>query len=314
MESVAPKYSIGITGIAPMDASGFVAPERAAEVHGAEFLERGTHAELRVRTEEHGTARVEARATGDAFEKLTIIGEEFSSLALTLPSNTNGRMKREIEVVLEECARTTVVLMPRGEGESDITLTARLGKEAEFTIVEVFSEGRAVKYTESITLLGEDAGVHVLTLAAPRGATMLDVFTHVRFGAHHTRGTVRTLGFLRGTSKTIYRVMGDILPGVLDPVSSEEARFLVLEKGAEISAIPSLDIASNRVATSHKLAIHPIGEYELFYPRTRGMSESEARAMLKGGYLERELSCLKNEELVAEIKDIVSGSDMMRDV
>jgi len=312
MKTIAPKYSIGITGIVSLDASGFGAAERTADIHGAEFLDKETHVELRVRTKERGTARIEARAKDDAFEKLTVIGEEFSTLALTLPSNALGRMRRDVEIVLEECARATIVLIPRGLGESDITLSAKLGKEAELTIVEVFSEGRAVKYSEHITLHGEDAGVHVLTLAAPCGATMLDLSTHVRFEANHTRGSVRALGFLRGTSKTIYRAMGDILPGVLGPDSSEEARFIILEKGAEISAIPSLDIASDKVVTSHKLAIHHIGASELFYPRTRGISEDDARAMLEEGYLERELSCLKNGTLVDEIKNVICGSGMMR--
>lgn len=314
MEQIAPKYSIGIVGIAHLDASGFGVPERVKDIHGAEFLEKGAHAELRVRTREYGSARIEAHGSGDAFEKLTVIGEEFSSLALTLPSTVRGRLGREIEIVLEECARATVVLLPRGDGESDITLRAELGKEAELTLVSVLSDGKSVRYAEDIVLSGIDAGVHVLTLAAPREKTHLDISTLARFHADRTRGSVRALGFLRGESKTVYRATGDILPSVVEPESSEEARFLILDPGAEISAIPSLDIASDKVVTSHKLAIHPIGELELFYPKTRGMSESEARAMLEEGYLERELSCLKNDELVGEIKGIISGFGMMQGV
>jgi Fe-S cluster assembly scaffold protein SufB len=311
MEHIAPKYSIGIIGIASMNGEGFGTPKRSAEVHAAEFFEKGIHAELRVATEEHGIARIKAVAVEDADEKFLVVLEEFSTLGLTLPSHSSKRYRRRIELVLEECARATVVLLPQGPGESEISLNAKIGKEAELTVVQVFSEGKGVKYEEAISLDGEDAGVHVLTLAAPAGETILDLSTHVRFGADHTRGSVRALGFLRGESKTIYRATGDILPSVVSPDSSEEARFLILEKGAEISAIPSLDIASDRVATSHKLAVHRLGEKELFYPKTRGMSESEVRAMLEEGYLERELSCLKNEDLVGEIKRMVSGSGIM---
>jgi Fe-S cluster assembly scaffold protein SufB len=306
MENIFPKYSIGIVGLPHLDGSGFGAPKRSVEAHGSEFFDKGAHAELRVCTGGHGVARVAASGEGDAAERLTVILEEFSSLNVTLPSETSGRMKREFEFVLEECARATVVILPRGTGASDITLSAKLGKEAELTVVSVLSEGKSVKYSEDISLEGVDAGAHMLTLAAPRGETILDIATNVRFRADRTRGSVRALGFLRGASKTVYRATGDILPSVIEPDSSEEARFLVLEKGAEISAIPSLNIASDRVTTSHKLAIHRIGEKELFYPKTRGMTEDDARMMLEEGYLERELSCLKSDALVVLIKDAIA--------
>lgn len=281
-------------------------PERSVDVRGAEYVETGMGAELRVATKEHASARIKSIAQGDAAEELSIVMEEFSSLTFVFQSKATKRYRARIAIELDECARATLVILPSGEGDSDIELRATLGKEAELMVAQVLRDGKTLKYTESIDLRGQDAGAHVLTLAAPAGTTALDLSTHMRFGAARTRGSVRALGFLRGVSKTIYRVTGEIARGITNPESSEEARFLVLERGAEISAIPSLDIASDRVDTTHKLAVHPIGEAELFYPKTRGMTEKEARAMLEEGYLERELSCLKSDDLVALVREAIA--------
>jgi Fe-S cluster assembly scaffold protein SufB len=60
---------------------------------------------------------------------------------------------------------------------------------------------------------------------------------------------------------------------------AQEAKFLALSKGAKIDAIPSLDIATNDVTSSHKLSIAHVREGDTFYPRLRGLSDRESRAL-----------------------------------
>ncbi len=306
-QSIGPKYSIGIVGIMRPDPSGFGAPERSFDIHGAEYVENDHVAEIRVATDGRAQGRMNSIAEKDSKEQVRIKLEEFATLLLVLESESTAVLDRIIEIEMAEYSRATIVIMPKGSGSTFISLHAVLGKGAELTLAQGFQEGNEVRYEEAMDLKGENAGVHIVTLLAPSGSTKLDISTVVRHDADHTRGHVRALGFLRGQSKTIYRATGDIAHGMISPDSSEEGRFIVVGGGAEISAIPSLDIASDHVATSHKLAIYRLGEKELFYPALRGLSETEARGMLEEGLIEAELSCIKNDEMATELKETISS-------
>jgi len=299
-------YSIDIVGISPIQAGGgSVAPIRVADVPGGEFLDHGTHAQLRIPTEVKVRGSISIRAEQFSTEQLDITLEELASLNIILESLVEASFDRTICIDLAEFSRATIVLISRGAGASDIRLSATLQKEAELTIVQVFKEGSMLKYHESIVLHGVDAGVHVVTLLVPDGATQLDVATTIHHRADRTRGNVRALGLLGGSSQTVYRVFGDIARGICDPESREESRFILLSPNATVSAIPSLDIASDRVDTAHKLSIAHIGEQELFYPRSRGLNTKDATELMTTGLLHSELACLKNDAVVDIIEQYI---------
>lgn len=302
-----PKYSIGIVGIPlPEGREGFLAPKRTISLDGGEYIERDHHCEIRVATKGRGVGRIQSVAEVSTRGHMRIALEEFATLSFSIGSVAGADLVEEIEIDLADFARATIVLIPKGEGSSFYTLRSTLGKGAELTIAQGFSEGEQIKYSETHQLLGEDSGVHVVTLLAPQNETRLDLVTFVEHLADRSHGHVRALGFLRGNSKTIYRAMGTIQKHVQAPDSNEQARFLILDRGAEISAIPSLDIESDHVVTSHKLAISQLGENELFYQKTRGLSDLESRSMMLGGLLQSELACIKNEELVRELTDTIA--------
>ena len=82
--------------------------------------------------------------------------------------------------------------------------------------------------------------------------------------------------------------------GVSKVDGAQEARFLIVSPKAEIDAIPQLDIASKEVSSSHKLSISHIRDVDLFYAKTRGIPEGEARDLAIEGFFGSLLSKHRN--------------------
>lgn len=61
---------------------------------------------------------------------------------------------------------------------------------------------------------------------------------------------------------------------------------LMLDKTAEVDAIPGLEIRTNDVKASHSASVRKITLEDLFYFSARGIAEQEARRMYKEGFLE----------------------------
>lgn len=61
--------------------------------------------------------------------------------------------------------------------------------------------------------------------------------------------------------------------------------FMLLDESAEAEAIPSLEIEADEVKASHAATIAPIDENKIFYLKSRGIPEVEARKLIIDSFL-----------------------------
>ena len=118
------------------------------------------------------------------------------------------------------------------------------------------------------------------------GEEKIDVLHKIYHEAPDTSSEISARGVLRGKSQIIYRSDIAMEKGLKGLSGAEAAKFLVLSKEAKVDAIPSLDIKSKEVSCSHSLSITHLSDEDLFYPKTRGMGETEARKLLIDGFLQ----------------------------
>ena len=64
-----------------------------------------------------------------------------------------------------------------------------------------------------------------------------------------------------------------------------EQRVLVLSDKAQVETKPELEILNNDVVCSHAASIAPPDEKEIFYLRSRGLSQKQATQLLTEGFL-----------------------------
>jgi Fe-S cluster assembly scaffold protein SufB len=153
-------------------------------------------------------------------------------------------------------------------------------------------------------LIGAGATVKVLQGLVARDHAAFDVDVSAEHLADDTHSQILTAGTGRDVSKILYRGLVSMKEGVRKVEGAQEAKFLVLNAGAKVDAIPSLDIASNDVSCAHKLSISHVREGDMFYPKLRGLSDEESRALFLEGHFAHVFSGEENADIMKAISDI----------
>jgi Fe-S cluster assembly protein SufD len=136
-------------------------------------------------------------------------------------------------------------------------------------------------------LAGEGARGTVTGAYAPHARQHLDFDTTQEHGAPHTTSDLAFRGILAGRSTAVWKGMIKVDPGAQQTDAFQECRNLLLSKRAHADAIPGLEILANDVRCTHAAAIAQIDKEQLFYLRTRGLSQPVATRLVIEGFMEQ---------------------------
>ena len=75
-----------------------------------------------------------------------------------------------------------------------------------------------------------------------------------------------------------------VRPGAQRTDSSQQSRNLLLSRRAHVDTKPQLEIFADDVKCAHGATVGQLEAEELFYLRSRGLSEAAARALLTYGF------------------------------
>jgi Fe-S cluster assembly protein SufD len=93
-------------------------------------------------------------------------------------------------------------------------------------------------------------------------------------------------------------------PGAQRTDAFQECRNLLLSKRAHADAIPGLEILANDVRCTHAAAIAQIDKEQLFYLRSRGLSEASATRLVIEGFMAELVERFKE----GAIRDAMAGA------
>lgn len=80
---------------------------------------------------------------------------------------------------------------------------------------------------------------------------------------------------------------------------------LLLSSGASAKTAPNLEIKTDDVKAGHAASVGKVDEDALFYLLSRGLSQSQARALLVQGFFETELAAIDGEDVKNKIREAV---------
>jgi Fe-S cluster assembly protein SufD len=205
---------------------------------------------------------------------------------------TGGDRSRHVlgvtEVVVDDGARVEHALIqnwaPGTVGH--VTNRARLGRDAVWRSAAVSLGGAAYKADLGASLVGVGAESHLVGVSLSEKQQHMDFHTVHDHLADHTRSKINFKTALTGKSTAVYTGLIRIEAGAFQSEAFQENRNLMLSDKAKSHAIPELEIMTSDVQCSHAATSAPISEEELFYLRSRGISEREAVRMLVRGFFE----------------------------
>ena len=165
------------------------------------------------------------------------------------------------------------------------THRAEVGRDAALDWVALgFGSARGHVRMET-RLSGQGADARVTGAYATHGRQHIDFDTTQEHAAPNTTSDLAFRGVLQGRSSAVWK--GNIIvdPGAQKTDAFQESRNLLISKRAHADAIPGLEIQANDVRCTHAAAVAQVDPEQLFYLRSHGLPEDDAKRLVIEGFL-----------------------------
>lgn len=165
------------------------------------------------------------------------------------------------------------------------------------------SVGGAIARSETHVILGgEGATIALDGLFAGTGTQHLDTRTVIDHVAPHCESLELYKGMLDQNARGVFDGRIIVRPGAVKTVSRQENRNLLLSETAIVDSKPTLEIHNDDVKCNHGSTIGQIEAEPLFYLRSRGISEEDARNLLIHAFASEIVDRIKVEPVRENIR------------
>jgi Fe-S cluster assembly protein SufD len=267
----------------------------------------------------HLPERVNERAGAAIIDRLA--AEESQRTELTIGAGKSGEFIERLDgaglvpvsarFVLEPGASLTRVVIQTGSGVPLSYAHVTVGAGARFRQIILADGGRLARMETEIDVVGEAASVElngVYLCAVGRHADLTSTITH-HAGGGQTRQLIK--GVARKGGRGVFQGKIVVAPHAQKTDARQYHHGMLLEEGAEIFAKPELMIHADDVQCAHGNTAGGLDERALFYMRSRGVPQAEARALLIESFLVEAipegLPQEINDELIGRIRAWLAG-------
>lgn len=134
-------------------------------------------------------------------------------------------------------------------------------------------------------LTGAGAEAHIFALYDLANETRLETTITEIHSAPGTKATFTGRAIIRDNAALNWRGLIHITKSGRETDAHQELRSLLLSPSAKVSAIPALEIENDDVQCGHSATASAPNPEQLFFLRSRGISESEATALITAGFV-----------------------------
>jgi Fe-S cluster assembly protein SufD len=193
-----------------------------------------------------------------------------------------------VEVVLGDGASLQLVsINDRDPGSIELTAyAASVGRDATYRFVNVAMGGEVVRTVPTVRFAGPGGRADLLGISFAGAGQHLESRLFIDHAAPSCSSTVLYKNALLGHSaRTVW--IGDvrIRPAAIGTSTFETNRNLLLSDGARADSVPNLEIETGEIAgAGHASATGRFDDLQLFYLRSRGIPEAEARRLVVRGF------------------------------
>ncbi|WP_084026400.1 Fe-S cluster assembly protein SufD [Mycobacterium avium] len=242
-----------------------------------------------------------------AYGHLQIRVSELAEAVVVIDHRGSGTLADNVEFVVDDAARLTVVwLADWADDAVHVSMHhAKLGKDAVLRHVAVTLGGEVVRMTANVRYLGPGGDAELLGLYFADDGQHLESRLLVDHAQPNCTSNVLYKGALQGDpdsalpdAHTVW--IGDVLirAKATGTDTFEVNRNLVLTDGARADSVPNLEIETGEiVGAGHASATGRFDDEQLFYLRSRGIPEEQARRLVVRGFFAEIISKIAVPEI-----------------
>jgi Fe-S cluster assembly protein SufB len=138
----------------------------------------------------------------------------------------------------------------------------------------------------SIYLLGKGARGEVLSVAYAGKGMHTDAGGKAIHAAPYTTSVINSKSVSKDGGRTGYRGLIRVEPDAHHAKSTVRCDALILDDDSRSDTYPYIEVEDETATLGHEATVSKVGDDQLFYLMSRGLTEAEATAMIVNGFIE----------------------------
>jgi len=236
--------------------------------------------------------RINAESMGQ-FERTLIIVDEGAFChyveGCSAPTYTSDSLHAAVvEVVIKEGGRCRYTTIQNWSNNVLNLVTKRAAAYRNATMEWIdgnLGSGLTMKYP-AVWLMEEGAHGEVLSIAFANSGQILDAGAKMVHVAPNTTSLIVSKSISKGGGRSMYRGLVRVEEGADNAKSYVMCDALLLDEDSRSDTYPYMEIEESNVDIGHEASVSKVGEDQLFYLMSRGLTEAQATAMVVAGFIE----------------------------
>ncbi|MEC9368965.1 MAG: Fe-S cluster assembly protein SufD, partial [Pseudomonadota bacterium] len=182
-----------------------------------------------------------------------------------------------------------------------------IGEEARYRGFQLSAGSALARSQIFVRFAGEGALSHVSGTVLARGKQHSDTTMVIDHAVPGCESREHTKAVLDGDARVVIQCKAIVRPDAQKSDGHQMAQALLLSEAAEFDSKPELEIYADDVACGHGSTAGQIDEDLLFYLRARGISETEARALLVLAFASEAIDRVEHEAIRGALAEVTAG-------
>ena len=236
--------------------------------------------------------RINAANMGQ-FERTLIIADEDSYVhyveGCTAPIySTDSLHSAVVEIIVKKGARVRYTTIQNWSTNvyNLVTKRMRISEEGVGEWVDGNLGSKLTMKYPSVYLVGRKARGEILSIAYAGKGQHQDAGGKAIHLASETSSKITSKSISKGGGRTSYRGLLHVIPSAKDVKSKVVCDALLLDPESRSDTYPTMKIQSQDVQIEHEATVSKIGDEQLFYLQSRGLTKEMAEAMIVNGFIE----------------------------
>ena len=184
---------------------------------------------------------------------------------------------------------------------------ADIANDTEFNSFTISSGSKLLREFRDINCNGSNSNISISGINLLDGDSHIDTMLSVKHKAPNTISREKYKSILNDNSKGVFQgniIVDDIAQKT---IAKQSIDALILSKNAEHDAKPELEIYADDVQCGHGATTGQISQDSLFYLKSRGIPEEEAKRLLVHAFLTDALEEIKDKKILETFADVMNN-------
>ncbi|MBI5619950.1 Fe-S cluster assembly protein SufB [Candidatus Gottesmanbacteria bacterium] len=167
-----------------------------------------------------------------------------------------------------------------------VTKRARVEEEGVMEWVDGNLGSKLTMKYPSVYLVGRKARGEILSIAYAGSGQHQDAGGKAIHAASETSSQIISKSISRRGGRTSYRGLVQVYPGAKGVKSKVVCDALLLDEASRSDTYPTMKVDEQDVQMEHEATVSKIGDEQMFYVTSRGITKAQAQSMIINGFIE----------------------------